>query len=131
MLAKNQGSDEHRADQHHDSNVEANMESLVAGGGSKQAGSGADGAKSEVKLFHPSLGDHEEPQKNGGNDGEDSAEDPGAGAHVGGEPDSSRGSGRDHLPHGDQQENDRMDQRNDGALTVGQDGESAHAQPLM
>ena len=36
------------------------------------------------------------------------------------------GIGRNHLPHRNQEEHDRMHEGNDGAPAVGENGESAH-----
>lgn len=83
MPLHNQQSHQNRADQHHYSYIKAGVKGLIAGGGPQQAGARADGAEREIDFLHPSPRDHEEPEKNGRDDGKNSAENPRAGAHGG------------------------------------------------
>ncbi len=126
MSAKNQQANQNRADQHDNPDIEAGVERLIASGRAKQAGTSADGAESEIEFSHPSAGNDQEPQKNGGNDGKYGAEDPRAGVHRRGQPNARGGIGRKHLPDRNQEKYDRMHQRNNGALAVSEDGEPAH-----
>src|ERR1019366_6545082 len=93
VLSNNQQSDQNRADQHDHPDVEAGVNRLVAGRGSQQARRSADGAESEIESFHPSAGNDEKPQENGGNNGKDSAENPRATGHRGCYPDAGGGIG--------------------------------------
>ena len=86
-----------------------------------------DGAEGEIDFFHPSAGNKQEPQKDGGNDDEDSAENPRASRHRGRQPDAGGGPGGKRLPQGNQEEHDGMRQRHHGASAVGENGKSAHA----
>src|SRR5208283_3203490 len=60
-------------------------------------------------------------------DGENSAENPRAPRHRGSYPDAGGGIRGHHLPHRNQEEHDRVQQRDDGAFAVGENGKSAHA----
>src|SRR5208282_4904947 len=104
MHSNDQQSHQNRADQHHHPDVEAGMKGLVSGSGSNQARGGADSAESEIEFFHPSAGNHEKPQKNGGDYGKDSAEYPGSTGYRGRDPDTTGRIGGNHLPHRDQEE---------------------------
>ena len=127
VYANDQQSHQNRADQHDNPDVEAGVKCPVANRGSEQARRGADGAESEIEFFHPSAGNDEEPQKNGGDDGKDSAENPRATGHRGQYPDAGGGLGGKHLPDSNQEEHDGMHQGDDGAFAVGENGKSAHA----
>jgi hypothetical protein len=54
--SNDQQSHQYRADQHDHPYIEACVECLVAGSGSEQAGSGADGAECEIEFFHQTAG---------------------------------------------------------------------------
>jgi len=124
--ADDQQADQNCADQRENSYVEARVKGLIACSGSEQTGGSADGAEGEIEFFHPSPGIDQQPQENRRDDGEDSAQNPCAGSHRRGEPDSRGGSGGHHLAHRNQQEDDGVNQRHDGALAVGKNGKSAH-----
>ena len=115
---------QYRADQHNDSYVEAGVKRLITGGSTKKAGRGADRAESEIEFFHPSAGNDQERQENRGNDGKDSTKYPRASVNRGRQPDAGRRIGRNHLPYRYQEEHDRMHQRHDSALAVGEYRES-------
>ncbi len=52
--ADDQQADQYGTDQHDHPDIQAGMEGLVASGGPQKARGGADGAESEIYLFHPS-----------------------------------------------------------------------------
>ena len=126
MNANNERSDQDRAHKHHHSNVKAGVECLIAEGGTQQARTGADSAHPEIESFDPAARNGKQPQQNGRDNNEDGAQHPGAGGHGRGQPDPGGWRGFDHLPEGNQQERDRVDQRHQRPLPVGQDGEFAH-----
>lgn len=118
---------QHCTDEHHHPDVETGMKCLIAGCGPEQAGGGANGAESEVDFFRPSAGDDEEPQKNSGDDGKDSAEDPRASCHRRCYPNACGGIRRYHLANSNQEKDYGMHQGYDGALPVAEDGKFAHS----
>ena len=127
MHSHDQQSDQDCADQHDHPYIEAGVKGLVAGGGSDEAGGGADSAESEIEFFHPSAGNDEQPEKNGGDDGKDSAENPGAARYRGRNPDAGGRLGGNHLPDRNQEEHYGVHQCDNGALAVGENGKSGHA----
>src|SRR5208283_4176570 len=77
--------------------------------------------------FHPSAGNDEQPEMNGGDDGKDAAENPGAAGYRGRYPDAGGRLCGNHLPDRNQEEHYGMHQGDDGAFAVRENGESGHA----
>ena len=120
-------SNQNRARQHDYPYVQSGVKSLVARSSSQKSRRGAGGAQTKIKFLQPSVGNGEKIEKNRGHNSEGPAQNPRTQGHRRSQPNTAGGTDHNHLPQSNCEEHDRMHQRYNGALTVSQDGEFAHA----